>query len=66
MSVVIIVILHEFLILEVSVFLLDSVKLVTKRQIVLVSLLDFEDLGLQLRDQEVFLITSQMYGVVVL
>ena len=49
-----------------SVLLLDGVELISKSEIVLVSLLDFEDLSLQLRDQKIFLVTSEMNGVVVL
>lgn len=66
MSIVVVIILHEFLILNVSVLLLDGVELISQGQVVLVSLLDFEDLSLKLRDQKVLLVTSKMHGVVVL
>ena len=66
MSVVIVIILHKLLVLNVSVLLLDGVELVSESQVVLVSLLDFEDFGLQLRDQKVFLVACKMHGVVVL
>lgn len=46
MSVVIVVILHKFFILNMSVFLLKSVKLISQLEVVLVSLLDLKDLGL--------------------
>lgn len=65
-TVVIVVILHQLFILDMSVLLLDGVELISKSEIVLVSLLDFEDLSLQLRDQKIFLVTSEMNGVVVL
>lgn len=59
-SVVIVVILHQLLILEVSVLLLDGVQLVSEGDVVFISLLDFEDLGLELADKQVFLVRSQM------
>jgi hypothetical protein len=64
-SVVIIVILHQFLVLDVSVLLLNSIELVSKRKIVLVSLLDFKDFSLKLGDEEILLVTSKMDRVVV-
>jgi len=66
MSIVVVIILHEFLILNVSVLLLNGVELISKGQVILVSLLDFEDLSLQLRDQKILLVASKMHGVVVL
>ena len=57
MSVVIVVILHKFFILEMSVLLLDGIQLVSESNVVFVSLLDLEDLSLQLTDQQVFLVT---------
>ena len=66
MPVVVVIILHEFLILNVSILLLDGVELVPQSEIVLVSLLDLKDLSLQLGDQQVLLVTSEMNGVVVL
>lgn len=45
---------------------MDCVELVAEGEVVLVSLLDFEDLSLQLRDQEVLLIAGEVHGVVVL
>jgi hypothetical protein len=65
-SVVVVIILHEFLILDMSILLLDCVQLISKSQVVLVSLLDLEDFSLQLRDQKILLVTSEMDGVVVL
>lgn len=46
MSIVVVIILHEFLILNMSVLLLNGVELISKSQVVLVSLLDFKDLSL--------------------
>ena len=66
MSVIVIVILHQFLVLRVSVLLLDGVELVSQRQVVLVALLDLEDFGLQLGNQKVLLVACQVHGVVVL
>ena len=66
MSIVVVIILHQLLVLNVSILLLDGVKLISKGQVVLVSLLDFEDLSLQLGDKKVFLVASKMHGVVVL
>ena len=64
--VVVVVILHQLLILEVSVLLLDRVELVPQRQVVLVSLLDLKNLRLELGDQQVLLVTGEVHGVVVL
>lgn len=50
-SVVVVVVLHQFLVLDVSVFLLNCVKLVSEGEVVLVSLLDFKDFGFELRDK---------------
>jgi len=50
------VILQQLLVLEVSVLGLDRVELVAKGQEVLVALLDFKDLRLQLRDQQILLV----------
>ena len=66
MSVVVVVVLHQFLILHMSVLLLDRVELVSQSQVVFVSLLDLEDLSFQLRNQQVLLVRSEMDGVVVL
>lgn len=65
-SVVVVVVLHEFLVLEVAVLLLDSIKLVSQGQVVFVSLLDLEDLGLELGDEQIFLVAGQVDGVIVL
>lgn len=59
-SVVEVVVLHELLVLQVSVFLLDSVELISEGEVVLVSLLDFEDLCLQLRNQKVLLVIGEV------
>ena len=65
-AVVVVVVLHQFFILEVAVLLLDGVELVAEGDIVLVSLLNFEDLGLKLADEQVLLVARQVHGVVVL
>lgn len=66
MSVVVVVVLHQLLVLNMPVLLLDGVELVSQSQVVLVSLLDLKDFGFKLRDQQVFLVRSEMDGVVVL
>lgn len=60
-TVVVVIVLHEFLVLQVSVLLLDGVQLVPQSQIVLVSLLDLEDLRLQLRNKQVLLVAGQVH-----
>ena len=65
-SVVIVVVLHQLLVLNMPVLLLDGVELVSQSQVVLVSLLDLKDFGFKLRDQQVLLVRSEMDGVVVL
>ena len=66
MSVIIVVILHQFLILQMSVLLLHGIQLVSQGDVVFVSLLDFEDLSFELTDEQVFLVACKMHGVVVL
>lgn len=66
MTVVIVVILHQFLILQVSVLLLDGVQLISQSNVVFVALLDFEDLGLELADKQIFLVACKVDGIVVL
>ena len=66
MSVVIVVVLHQLLVLNMPVLLLNGVELVSQSQVVLVSLLDLKDFGFKLRDQQVLLVRSEMDGVVVL
>ena len=65
-SVVVVVVLHQFFILNMSIFLLDSVKLISQSKVVFVSLLNLKDFCFQLRNQQVFLVTSKMHGIVVL
>jgi hypothetical protein len=60
MSVIVIVVLHEFFVLQMSVLLLNVVKLVSQGDIVFVTLLDFEDFSLELTDQQVLLVAGQM------
>ena len=66
MAVVVVVVLHQLLVLQVPVLLLDRVQLVPEGQVVLVSLLDLEDLRLQLRDQQVLLVACKVDRIVVL
>lgn len=61
-----VVVLEEFLVLEVAVLGLDGVELVAEGQVVLVALLDLEDFGLQLGDEQVLLVGGKVDGVVVL
>ena len=61
-----VVVLEQFLILEVSVLGLQGVELVTEGQVVLVSLFNLKDLGLELRNQQVFLVAGQVHAIVVL
>ena len=61
-----VVILEQLLVLQVSVLGLDGVQLVPQGEVVLVALLNFEDLGLELRDEQVFLVAGEMHAVVVL
>lgn len=51
-----VIVLQQLFVLQVSVLRLDRVKLVTQGEVVLVPLLDLEDLGLELRDEEVLLV----------
>jgi hypothetical protein len=66
MSCLEVVILEKLFILEMSVLGLDSVQLVTKCKIVLISLLDLKDFSLQLADEKVFLVRRKVDTVVVL
>jgi len=59
------VFLEQLFVLQVAVLGLDGVELISQCEVVLVSLLDLEDLGLQLTDEEVFLIGGQMDAIVV-
>ena len=45
---------------------LDAVQLVAQGAVVLVSLLDLEDLGLELTDEKVLLVASQVHTIVIL
>jgi len=58
--------MEYLLILEVSEFVLLVVELIPEGQVVLVPLLDFEDVCLELRDQEVLLVAGEMDAVVIL
>jgi hypothetical protein len=59
------VFLEQFFVLQVAVLGLDGVKLISQCQVVLVSLLDLEDFSLQLTNEEVFLVGSQVNAIVV-
>lgn len=61
-----IVVLQELLVLQVAVLRLDGVKLLTEREVVLVALLDFKNLGLELRDEQVLLVAGEVNAIVVL
>ena len=61
-----VVVLEQFLVLQVSVLCLQSVELVTEGQVVLVSLFNLKDLSFQLRNQQVFLVAGQVHAIVVL
>jgi hypothetical protein len=52
--------------LKVTVLALNGVKLIAKSEEILVSLLDLKDLSLELRDEEVLLVGSEVNAVVVL
>lgn len=60
-----IVVLQELLVLQVAVLRLDGVKLLTEREVVLVALLDFKNLGLELRDEQVLLVAGEVNAIVV-
>ena len=60
------VFLKQLLVLKVAELGLDRVKLVPQSEVVLVALLDFENLCLQLANEQVLLVASQVYTVVVL
>ena len=61
-----VVVLEELFVLEVSVLGLDRVELVSQREVVFVALLDLEDFGLQLGDEQVFLVAGKVHAVVIL
>ena len=61
-----VIVLEELLVLQVAILGLDGVELVSQCEVVFVSLLDLEDLGLELRNEEVLLVTGQMHTIVVL
>lgn len=56
MSCLKVVVLEKFFILEVTIFGLNGVELVAKGKVVFVSLLDLENLGFELADEQVFLV----------
>ena len=56
-----IVVLEQFLVLEVAELGLHSVQLVAQSQVVFVTLLNFKDFCFQLTDQQVFLVRGQMH-----
>lgn len=60
------VFLQEFFVLKVTVLRLNSVKLVSQSEVVLIPLLNLEDFSLQLRNEEILLITGQMHTIVIL
>jgi len=56
MSCLKVVILEKFFILEVTILGLNCIELVAQGKVVFVSLLDLEDLGFKLADEQVFLV----------
>ena len=62
----IVVVLKQLLVLLMTVLGLDIVQLVPQSQVVLVALLNLEDLGFQLGDQQVFLVGGKVHTVIVL
>jgi len=60
------VILHQFFVLQMAELGLNGVELVPQSEVVFVSLLDLEDLSLELANEEVFLVTREVNAVVVL
>ena len=66
MSCLEIIVLEEFLVLQVTILGLYGVELVSQGEVVLVSLLDLEDLSFELRNEKVLLVTGQMHTIVVL
>lgn len=65
-TIVVVVILHVLLVLQVAILLLNSIELVAKCKVILVSLLDLEYLCLKLRDEQILLIAGKVHRVVVL
>ena len=65
-SLVEVVVLKQLLVLQVAVLSLNGVQLVAKGQVILVTLLNLKDFCLELRDEQVFLVTREMDAVVVL
>ena len=61
-----VIVLEQFLILEVSPLGLEGIELVTEGQVVLVSLFNLKNLSFQLRNQQVFLVAGQVHAIVVL
>ena len=61
-----VIVLQQFFVLQMPIFCLDSVKLITQGEVVLVTLLNFENLGFQLWDEQVLLVRRQMHAIVIL
>ena len=66
MSCLEVIVLQKLLVLQMPVLSLNSVKLVTQGQVIFVSLLDFKDFGLQLRNEQVLLVGRQVHAIVIL
>jgi hypothetical protein len=60
------VFLKQFLILQMTVLSLNRIQLVSQSQVVLVSLLYFEDLRFELANKQIFLVTCKVNTIVVL
>lgn len=61
-----VIVLEELLVLEMAVLGLDGVELIPEREVVFVALLDFEDLSLELTNEQILLVAGEVHAVVVL
>ena len=61
-----VIVLQKLLVLQMPVLGLNSVKLVAQGQVIFVSLLNFKDFGLQLRNEQVLLVGRQVHAIVIL
>ena len=66
MSIFEVIFLHELFILKVTVSGLDAMELVSQSQEVLISLLDFKDFSLKLRNEQILLVAGKVNAIVVL
>jgi len=61
-----VVVLQQLFVLQVAVLGLDGIELLTEGEVVLVALLDFENLSLELGDEQVLLVAGEVNAIVVL